>query len=124
LVGDSGADRAAQRKHLDRLEAHVGAAPRGNAQHAYAMRMARVNITVPDDLLGRAKAAGLNVSRLAAAALAAELERRAKVAALDAYLAELDAEFGPIPQQESVAAREWADQVLSAGSGVDAAHTA
>ena len=91
----------------------------------YAMRMARVNITVPDDLLGRAKAAGLNVSRLAAAALAAELERRAKVAELDAYLADLDAEFGPIPQQESIAAREWADQVLPASSGgVDAARTA
>lgn len=42
------------------------------------MRMARVNITVPDDLLGRAKAAGLNVSRLAAGALAAELERCAR----------------------------------------------
>jgi post-segregation antitoxin (ccd killing protein) len=83
----------------------------------YAMRMARVNITVPDDLLGRAKAAGLNVSRLAAAALAAELERRAKVAELDAYLADLDAELGSIPQQESVAAREWADQVLPASSG-------
>ncbi len=81
------------------------------------MRMARVNITVPDDLLGRAKAAGLNVSRLAATALAAELERRAKVAELDAYLADLDAEFGPIPQQESAAAREWADQVLPASSG-------
>ncbi len=81
------------------------------------MRMARVNITVPDDLLGRAKAAGLNVSRLAAAALAAELERRAKVAELDAYLDDLDAEFGPIPQQESAAAREWADQALPASSG-------
>lgn len=61
------------------------------------MRMAKVNITVPDDLLSQAKAAGLNVSRLAAAALAEELERRAKVAELDAYLADLDTEFGPIP---------------------------
>ena len=91
----------------------------------YAMRMARVNITVPDDLLVRAKAAGLNVSRLAAAALAAELERRAKVAELDAYLADLDAELGPIPRQESVAAREWADQVLPASSGgIDAVRRA
>lgn len=89
------------------------------------MRMARVNITVPDDLLGRAKAAGLNVSRLAAAALAAELERRAKVAELDAYLADLDAELGPIPQQESVAAGEWADQVLPARpGGADGTRTA
>lgn len=76
--------------------------------------MARVNITVPDELLERAKAAGLNVSRLAAAALAEELERCAKIAELDAYLADLDAEFGPIPQQESAAAREWADQALPA----------
>lgn len=89
------------------------------------MRMARVNITVPDELLGRAKAAGLNVSRVAAAALAAELERRAKLAELDSYLADLDAELGPIPQQESVAAREWADQVLPAGSrSADAARPA
>ncbi len=91
----------------------------------YDMRMARVNITVPDDLLGRAKAAGLNVSRLAAAALAAELERHAKVAELDAYLDALDAEFGPIPEQESVAAREWADQALPAISrGADPARGA
>ncbi|MGH3909050.1 MAG: type II toxin-antitoxin system CcdA family antitoxin [Pseudonocardiaceae bacterium] len=76
--------------------------------------MARVNITVPDELLDRAKAAGLNVSRLAANALADELERRAKIAELDAYLADLDAEWGPIPPQESAAAREWADQVLPA----------
>ncbi|MCA1674866.1 MAG: type II toxin-antitoxin system CcdA family antitoxin [Actinobacteria bacterium] len=46
--------------------------------------MTRVIITVPDDLLGRAKAAGFNVSRLAAAALEAELECRAKIAELDA----------------------------------------
>ncbi|MGH3687941.1 MAG: type II toxin-antitoxin system CcdA family antitoxin [Pseudonocardiaceae bacterium] len=87
--------------------------------------MARVNITVPDDLLDRAKAAGLNVSRLAAAALVAELGRRAKIAELDAYLADLHAELGPIPQQESVAAREWADRVLPASSvGGDEARTA
>ena len=78
--------------------------------------MARVNITIPDELLDRAKAAGLNVSRLAAGALAEELERRIKVAKLDAYLADLDVEFGPIPQQESVVVREWADQVLPARS--------
>jgi post-segregation antitoxin (ccd killing protein) len=76
------------------------------------MRMARVNITVPDELLQQARTAGLNVSRLAAAALAEELERRAKVAALDAYLAELDAELGPVGAGERDAAREWADRVL------------
>jgi hypothetical protein len=79
------------------------------------MRMARVNITVADELLHQARAAGLNVSRLAAAALAEELDRRAKVAELDAYLADLDAELGPVPQHELMAAREWADRVLHPG---------
>lgn len=78
--------------------------------------MARVNITVPDELLSQARAAGLNVSRLAASAVAEELDRLAKIAALDTYLAELDAELGPMSDQEEAAAREWADQ-LSSGSG-------
>jgi post-segregation antitoxin (ccd killing protein) len=77
------------------------------------MRMARVNITVPDELLSRARAAGLNVSRLAAAAVAEELDRRAKIAELDAYLAELDAQLGPLGDQELAAAREWADHLTS-----------
>jgi post-segregation antitoxin (ccd killing protein) len=78
------------------------------------MRMARVNITVPDELLDQARAAGLNVSRLAAAALAEEIDRRAKLAELDAYLSALDAELGPVPEQELDAARQWADAVLPA----------
>lgn len=78
------------------------------------MRMVRVNITVPDELLSQARAAGLNVSRLAASAVAEELDRLAKIAELDAYLAELDAELGPLGDQEVAAAREWADQ-LTAG---------
>lgn len=77
----------------------------------YCMRMARVNITVPDELLARAKAAGLNVSGLAAGALADELERRAKVAALEALLSELMADLGPVSETEAREAREWADEV-------------
>lgn len=74
--------------------------------------MARVNITIPDDLLDRARAAGLNISRLSASALSQELDRRVKIAALDSYLGELDAELGPISTSEQAAAQEWADQVL------------
>jgi hypothetical protein len=81
--------------------------------NVYSMRMARVNITIPDELLEHARAAGLNVSRLAAAALAEELDRRAKVAALDAYLAEMDAEFGPVPESDLAAAAAWADQLTA-----------
>ena len=79
------------------------------------MRMARVNITVPDELLSQARAAGLNVSRLAASAVAEELDRLAKIAELDSYLAELEAELGPLREQEVAAARKWADE-LSTGS--------
>jgi hypothetical protein len=78
------------------------------------MRMARVNITIPDELLDHARDAGLNVSRLAAAALAEELDRRTKVTALDAYLADLDAELGPVPEADRQAAADWADR-LSTG---------
>ena len=76
------------------------------------MRMARVNITVPDDVLERARAAGLNVSRLATAALSEELDRRAKLTALENHLRELDVELGPVSSEEQLAARRWADRVL------------
>lgn len=74
--------------------------------------MARVNITVPDDLHRRAREAGLSVSQVAAHALAAELDRLDKIAGLDAYLAELDAELGPISAAERADARAWADRVV------------
>jgi len=74
--------------------------------------MARVNITVPDDLLDRARAERLNVSRLAAAALSEELDRRARIAGLDDYLRELEAELGPVPPNEQAAAEKWAASVL------------
>lgn len=79
--------------------------------------MARVNITVPDELMQRARSAGLNVSRVSASALAEELDRRAKIAELDRYLRELDAEFGETSEDDRASAREWADRVLSPRSG-------
>jgi post-segregation antitoxin (ccd killing protein) len=39
----------------------------------YNMRMARLNVYVPDDLAARARKAGLNVSAITQAAIAAEL---------------------------------------------------
>jgi post-segregation antitoxin (ccd killing protein) len=75
--------------------------------------MARVNITIPDELLEHARTAGLNVSRLAATALAEELDRLAKIAALDAYLAEMDAELGAVPDAELREAAAWADGLIT-----------
>jgi Arc/MetJ family transcription regulator len=78
----------------------------------YTMRMSRVNITVPDDVAAKAREAGLNVSRVATTALIEELDRRAKIDALDAYLADLAAEFGPISPDEAAEATAWADRAL------------
>ncbi len=76
------------------------------------MRMARVNITVPDDLYDQARRAGLNVSQLAQGAITSELARLAKLSELDAYLAELDAELGPISEAERAKAETWANKAL------------
>lgn len=76
------------------------------------MRMARVSISIPDDVVAAAKAAKFNISRLATAAVEDELVRLEKVAQLDAYLAEMDAHLGPIPQSELNEAERWADRVL------------
>lgn len=85
-------------------------------QDAYPVRMARVNITVPDELVRRARSARINISRLTASALEAELERLTRVAALRAYLTELEAELGPVPQEEQEAANVWAEAVLAGSS--------
>jgi hypothetical protein len=77
--------------------------------------MARVNITVPDTLMAQVRGAGLNVSRVATSALTEELDRLAKIAELDAYLADLEARDGPIPEAEKAAAGRWADRFLSDG---------
>lgn len=85
--------------------------------------MARVNISVPDDVLARARAAGLNVSRISTSALSEELERRAKIAALDTYLRELEVELGPISTDERAAARGWADRALGDSREQDSRRT-
>lgn len=78
------------------------------------MRMARVNLSIPDDVVTAAKAAGLNISRFATVALVDELERRSKIAALDAYLADLEAQLGPVSESEAAEAAAWADRVEGA----------
>lgn len=72
------------------------------------MRMARVNITVPDAVLERAREADLNISRLTTQALQDELERREKLASFRALADEMDAEEGPVSEAERQAAEKWA----------------
>ncbi|HET9442054.1 MAG TPA: type II toxin-antitoxin system CcdA family antitoxin [Acidimicrobiales bacterium] len=76
--------------------------------------MARVNITIPDDLYQHARGAGLNISQLAQRAVATELSRLAKIAELDAYLAELETELGPTSEAQRTEATAWADKLFGA----------
>lgn len=75
------------------------------------MRMDRVNISIPDGLLRRAKEAGLNISKLARNAIEEELERLEKIAALDRYLAELEAQVGPISPEEEAQAQALMERI-------------
>lgn len=78
------------------------------------MRMARVNITIPDEVIERARAVGVNVSRVATEALLDELDRREKRRLLDEHLAEMDRRLGPVSSDEVAEAVAWADEMLEA----------
>lgn len=67
---------------------------------------------MPNELIGQARAAGVNVSQVAQRAVSAELARLAKRDELDRYLQELEQELGPTSEAERTAAAAWADQVL------------
>lgn len=67
---------------------------------------------MPDDLCAQAMVMDLHIL----ASARKQLDRREKVAALDAYLAELDARPGPATEAERAAASAWADKVLGAAA--------
>lgn len=69
--------------------------------------MARRNISLPEDLDRAARAAGLNVSALAQGAVAAELDRRRRMARLDAWLDELDQLHGEPSARMTAEAQAW-----------------
>jgi post-segregation antitoxin (ccd killing protein) len=71
--------------------------------------MARRNISLPDDLDEQARRAGLNVSALAQRSVADELDRRQRMAALDAWLDELDAAYGAPSAEAKAKAEAWLD---------------
>ncbi|HEX6338168.1 MAG TPA: type II toxin-antitoxin system CcdA family antitoxin [Jiangellaceae bacterium] len=76
--------------------------------------MARVNISLPDEIHRRAKDAGLNISQLTRKAILQELSDREKIAAAYEYLDELEAELGPMTAEERAEARAWADDIYGA----------
>ena len=79
----------------------------------YSVCMARRNISLPDDLDEQARRARLNVSALAQRAVADELDRRQRMAALEAWLDDLDAANGPPSAKAQAKAEAWLDSVTS-----------
>ncbi|MBI2708922.1 MAG: hypothetical protein HYX34_04420 [Actinobacteria bacterium] len=71
------------------------------------MCMARRNISLPDDLDEQARSERLNVSSLAQRAVVDELDRRRRMAALDAWLDELDAADGVPSATARARAETW-----------------
>ncbi len=59
------------------------------------------------------------MSRVATSALVEELDRRARIDALEAYLERREEELGPIPAAELAAGAEWADAVLAENTSTD-----
>jgi post-segregation antitoxin (ccd killing protein) len=77
------------------------------------MRMARVNISLPDELYRQAKEAGLNISGLARKAIATELDDRAKIAAAYELVDEMEREFGSPTAEELAEAKKRVDRILA-----------
>lgn len=89
-------------------------AKRRQAALVYCMRMVRVNVTIPDELVRQARDAGLGISAAAAAGLRAELDRLSRLRALDDLVTDLVAEHGPIDPERQAAADAWLDEALDA----------
>jgi len=79
--------------------------------------MARRNISLPDDLDEQARSAHVNVSALAQRAVADELDRRQRMAALDAWLDELDAAHGVPSEKAKTMAQAWLDSAAAVTPG-------
>ena len=79
----------------------------------YSVCMARRNISLPDDLDAQARRAGVNVSALAQRAVAEELDRRQRMAALDAWLDDLDAAHGAPSANAQAEAEAWLDSATA-----------
>lgn len=69
------------------------------------MAKRKITVTVDEDLVTAAQSLGdASLSSIVNAALAEEVDRRARAAALSRMLAEWDAEFGPVDEAHRAAA--------------------
>jgi hypothetical protein len=78
------------------------------------MRMARVNVYLPDALYEEAKGLGLPVSELTQSAIRQALDQRGRLAALQQFLNDLTETQGPATDAEIAEADTWAASVVAA----------
>jgi post-segregation antitoxin (ccd killing protein) len=76
------------------------------------VRMARVNISLPDEVHSAAKALGINVSHAARDAILQIVANRARMAEWDRMIAE-EREANPPTVEQMADADAWADRVLA-----------
>jgi hypothetical protein len=76
--------------------------------------MPRVQVYLPDDLYALLKEGGMSASQLLQDAVREEARRQELCAALDAYLAEMDALYDPPSEEERAEAEAWAAEVADA----------
>jgi hypothetical protein len=79
--------------------------------------MARRNISLPDELDEQARRERLNVSALAQRAVSDELARRQRMAALDAWLDDLDTVHGAPSKNARAKARAWLESSSTVTAG-------
>lgn len=80
------------------------------------MAKRKITVTVDEDLLATVQTLGAeSLSSVVNAALANELDRRARAVALERLLAEWDAAFGPIPTEAADAAASAFDDLDALG---------
>lgn len=81
------------------------------------MAKRKVTVTVDEDLVDQVQALGSeSLSSVVNAALAAEVDRRARAAALDRMLAAWDAELGPVSPAAAAAAAAAFDDLDAVGA--------
>jgi hypothetical protein len=76
------------------------------------MAKRKITVTVDEDLVESVQSLGVeSLSSVINAALAREVDRRARASALERLLAEWDAEFGPVPSSVAASAAAAFDDV-------------
>lgn len=84
------------------------------------MAKRKITVTVDEELVTAVQSLGAeSLSHVVNAALADEVDRRARAAALGSLLADWEAAFGPVPDADAAAAAAVFDDLDATSTGLD-----